>query len=397
VDGEIAARTDKAYQTIKAAFYQLKMPAALAAMEELRRDTERLNWLGKQPGDGFEWLLTRLDSGGIVPQQIRTGYLFGGDNRRFSTLRSAIDAAMKGGDAPCPPTVEHHSAGRSDAPARSKEYEPGLRSRLADMAYAREYMRAALEDGDDAVFLLAVQDVAAAHSGAPELEQAEPPMCWHKTPTMGCSECGPKPEFYGTIDPSNEVPVGTYTQATHEREGDVPKGALRPSGAPDSDKPQPFPPQDSVTKQQGAGVSLDAMYDKAVEMAENDTRTTEQIVADGVNFVCGGEAAKPVPPIHSATCPHCLGTGIVDADQLPAAPECLCRKALTQLYAMALEPNTVKVSDLELSLTSLATHCPLESIADRFGRDFHGRVDYWYSGAEVYEWLKKQEKLWPTH
>ena len=46
---------------------------------------------------------------------------------------------------------------------RTKSYEAGLYDRLRDPAYAKEYLRAALEDhdeGSDAVFLLALRDVA---------------------------------------------------------------------------------------------------------------------------------------------------------------------------------------------------------------------------------------------
>jgi probable addiction module antidote protein len=50
-------------------------------------------------------------------------------------------------------------------PKRTKSYESGLQERLKDPAYAIEYLRAALEDdeeGSDAVFLLALRDVAQA-------------------------------------------------------------------------------------------------------------------------------------------------------------------------------------------------------------------------------------------
>ena len=48
-------------------------------------------------------------------------------------------------------------------PKRTKSYETDLHERLTDPAYAMEYLRAALEDdeeGADAVFLLALRDVA---------------------------------------------------------------------------------------------------------------------------------------------------------------------------------------------------------------------------------------------
>jgi probable addiction module antidote protein len=50
-------------------------------------------------------------------------------------------------------------------PKRTKSYETDLHERLRDPAYAMEYLRAALEDdeeGADAVFLLALRDVAQA-------------------------------------------------------------------------------------------------------------------------------------------------------------------------------------------------------------------------------------------
>ena len=49
---------------------------------------------------------------------------------------------------------------------RSKSYEPGLYERLRDPVYAKEYLRAALEDHDEgaeAVFLLALRDIAKAN------------------------------------------------------------------------------------------------------------------------------------------------------------------------------------------------------------------------------------------
>jgi probable addiction module antidote protein len=51
-------------------------------------------------------------------------------------------------------------------PKRTKSYEAGLQERLQDPSYAVEYLRAALEDdeeGADAVFLLALRDVAQAN------------------------------------------------------------------------------------------------------------------------------------------------------------------------------------------------------------------------------------------
>ena len=51
-------------------------------------------------------------------------------------------------------------------PKRTKSYESGLDERLRDPVYAKEYLRAALEDdeeGADAVFLLALRDIAKAN------------------------------------------------------------------------------------------------------------------------------------------------------------------------------------------------------------------------------------------
>lgn len=51
-------------------------------------------------------------------------------------------------------------------PKRTKSYEGDLHERLRDPAYAMEYLRAALEDDEeraDAVFLLALRDVATAN------------------------------------------------------------------------------------------------------------------------------------------------------------------------------------------------------------------------------------------
>src|ERR1700690_2738774 len=51
-------------------------------------------------------------------------------------------------------------------PKRTKSYETEFHERLRDPAYAMEYLRAALEDdeeGADAVFLLALRDVAQAN------------------------------------------------------------------------------------------------------------------------------------------------------------------------------------------------------------------------------------------
>ena len=51
-------------------------------------------------------------------------------------------------------------------PKRTRSYEAGLHERLKDPSYAAEYLRAVLDDneeGADAVFLLALRDVARAN------------------------------------------------------------------------------------------------------------------------------------------------------------------------------------------------------------------------------------------
>jgi len=51
-------------------------------------------------------------------------------------------------------------------PKRTQDYEEDLHQRLQDPAYAAEYLKAALEDDEedsDALFLLALRDVAKAH------------------------------------------------------------------------------------------------------------------------------------------------------------------------------------------------------------------------------------------
>jgi len=61
-------------------------------------------------------------------------------------------------------------------PKRTKPYETGLYDRLRDHDYALAYLRAALEDDDDehadAVFLLALRDVATANQMAHVAEAA---------------------------------------------------------------------------------------------------------------------------------------------------------------------------------------------------------------------------------
>ncbi len=51
----------------------------------------------------------------------------------------------------------------------SKSYHNDLLQRLADPAYAAEYLNACLEDGDEGVFLLALRDVAQVHGGISQL------------------------------------------------------------------------------------------------------------------------------------------------------------------------------------------------------------------------------------
>ena len=51
----------------------------------------------------------------------------------------------------------------------SKSYHTDLLLRLADPAYAAEYLNACLEDGDEGVFLLALRDVVQVHGGIAEL------------------------------------------------------------------------------------------------------------------------------------------------------------------------------------------------------------------------------------
>ncbi len=51
----------------------------------------------------------------------------------------------------------------------SKSYHDDLLQRLADPAYAAQYLTACLEDGDEGVFLLALRDVAQVHGGIAQL------------------------------------------------------------------------------------------------------------------------------------------------------------------------------------------------------------------------------------
>lgn len=56
---------------------------------------------------------------------------------------------------------------KATAKARSRkasvDYREGLHERLQDAEYAADYLSAALDDGDEKVFLLALRDVAEAH------------------------------------------------------------------------------------------------------------------------------------------------------------------------------------------------------------------------------------------
>ena len=52
---------------------------------------------------------------------------------------------------------------------KSRSYEKNLREALIDPVEAAEYLKAALEDGDPGVFLLALKDVAASNGGMAEV------------------------------------------------------------------------------------------------------------------------------------------------------------------------------------------------------------------------------------
>lgn len=56
--------------------------------------------------------------------------------------------------------------------AKSRPYEETLNEMLARPEDAAEYLNAALEDGDPAVFLLALKDVANVHGGIGRLAEA---------------------------------------------------------------------------------------------------------------------------------------------------------------------------------------------------------------------------------
>lgn len=55
----------------------------------------------------------------------------------------------------------------------TKDYKEYLREALADPEEAAAYLNAALEEGDESVFLLALRDVAEAHGIAKLAEQAK--------------------------------------------------------------------------------------------------------------------------------------------------------------------------------------------------------------------------------
>ncbi len=55
--------------------------------------------------------------------------------------------------------------------AKSRPYEESLKEMLARPEDAAEYLNAALEDGDPAVFLLALKDVANVHGGIGKLAE----------------------------------------------------------------------------------------------------------------------------------------------------------------------------------------------------------------------------------
>ena len=56
--------------------------------------------------------------------------------------------------------------------ARSRAYQETLKKTLADPAEAAAYLNAALEEGDPAVFLMALKDVADVHGGVAKLAEA---------------------------------------------------------------------------------------------------------------------------------------------------------------------------------------------------------------------------------
>ncbi len=56
--------------------------------------------------------------------------------------------------------------------SKSRAYDETLKETLGDPEEAAEYLNAALEEGDPAVFLLALKDVANIHGGVAKVAQA---------------------------------------------------------------------------------------------------------------------------------------------------------------------------------------------------------------------------------
>ncbi len=56
--------------------------------------------------------------------------------------------------------------------AKSRSYDETLKESLSDPEEAAAYLNAALEEGDPAVFLLALKDVANVHGGVAHVAQA---------------------------------------------------------------------------------------------------------------------------------------------------------------------------------------------------------------------------------
>jgi DNA-binding phage protein len=77
----------------------------------------------------------------------------------------------------------------------TKDYKEYLRETLADPEEAAAYLNAALEEGDESVFLLALRDVAEAHGIAKLAEQANstekaPIKCSPNKVILGFRVCG---------------------------------------------------------------------------------------------------------------------------------------------------------------------------------------------------------------
>lgn len=56
--------------------------------------------------------------------------------------------------------------------AKSRSYDETLKESLSDPKEAAAYLNAALEEGDSAMFLLALKDVANVHGGVAQVAQA---------------------------------------------------------------------------------------------------------------------------------------------------------------------------------------------------------------------------------